>query len=121
MSALETQLAEDRALRDSAKAVFDARRDQISRALSERTIPQRASDEAKSRAVEVAHKGAEIAQESKWILVGTALAILAWLLRRPIVNSAQRAYDRLLRAEPASAWERLRDWIKSKVPSRDQG
>jgi hypothetical protein len=115
MSALETQLTEDRALRDSARAVFDARMAEVRRALGERSIPQRAADEAKSRALAVAEEGADIAQESKWVLAATGLAILAWLLRRPIINSAQRVYARLFKAEPALPWERWRDWIKSKV------
>jgi len=117
MTALETQLAEDRALRDSARAVFDARRDQLRRALGERSVGQRAADEAKGRALTLAEEGAEVARESKWVIVATALAILAWLLRRPLINSAQRIYERLLRPEPAPIWERLRDWIKSKVTS----
>lgn len=115
MSALEDQLAEDRALRDAARAVFDARRDQVRRALGERSIPQRMTDEAKTRAIAAAEDGAAIAREGKWVLVATGLAILAWLLRRPLINSAQRAYDRLQRPEPASAWVRLRDWTRSKV------
>lgn len=117
MSALETQLAEDRAVRDAARAVFDARLGEVRRALGERSIPERATDEAKSRARAVAEEGAAIAEESKWVLVATALAILAWLLRRPLLNSARRAGDRLFRQEPASPWARLRDWIRSMVKS----
>jgi len=115
MTALERQLADDRAVRDSARAVFDARMDEVRRALGERSIPLRTADEAKSRAMSAAEEGMAVAEESKWILVGTALAILAWLLRRPLINSARTAGSRLFGTEPASPWERLRDWIKSKV------
>ena len=117
MSALERQLAEDRAVRDSARAVFDARMAEVRRELGERSIPQRAADEAKSRAMSAAEEGMAVAEESKWVLVGTGLAILAWLLRGPLIASARKAGDRLFKPEPASPWERLRDWIKSKVPS----
>ena len=117
MTALETQLAEDRALRDSARAVFDARLDEVRRALGERSIPQRATDEAKTRALAAAEETAAVAEESKWVLVATALAILAWLMRRPLLNSARRAGNRLFGTEPASPWERWRDWISSMVKS----
>lgn len=117
MSLLERQLAEDRATRDAARAVFEARMGQVRRALGERSVPQRLGDEAKTRAVTVAEEGMAVAQDSKWILAGTALAILAWLLRRPLVRSAQRVADRLFHPEPAKPWARLRDWIMSKVPS----
>jgi len=117
VSALERQLAEDRAVRDSARAVFDARMAEVRRELGERSIPQRAADEAKSRAMSAAEEGMAVAEESKWVLVGTGLAILAWLLRGPLIASARKAGDRLFKPEPASPWERLRDWIKSKVPS----
>lgn len=117
MSTLERQLAEDRAVRDSARAVFDARMAEVRRELGERSIPQRAADEAKSRAISAAEEGMAVAEESKWVLVGTGLAILAWLLRGPLIASARKAGDRLFKPEPASRWERLRDWIKSKVPS----
>ena len=117
MSALERQLAEDRAVRDSARAVFDARMAEVRRELGERSIPQRAADEAKSRAMSAAEEGMAVAEESKWVLVGTGLAILAWLLRGPLIASARKAGDRLFKPEPAAPWERLRDWIKSKVPS----
>jgi len=117
VSALERQLAEDRAVRDSARAVFDARMAEVRRELGERSIPQRAADEAKSRAMSAAEEGMAVAEESKWVLVATGLAILAWLLRGPLIASARKAGDRLFKPEPASPWERLRDWIKSKVPS----
>ena len=120
MSALERQLAEDRAVRDSARAVFDARMAEVRRELGERSIPQRAADEAQSRAMSAAgeeNEGMAVAEESKWVLVGTGLAILAWLLRGPLIASARKAGDRLFKPEPASPWERLRDWIKSKVTS----
>lgn len=115
MSALETQFVEDRAVRDAARAVFDARLEEVRRALGERSIPQRATDEAKARAMTVAEESVAVAEESKWVLVATGLAILAWLLRGPLLNSARWAGNRLFGTEPASPWERLRDWIKSMV------
>ena len=117
MSAAETRFAEDRAVRDAARAVFDARLDAVRRALGERSIPERATDEAKSRALAVAEESMAIAEESKWVIVATVLAIFAWLLRRPLLNSARRAGNRLFDTEPASPWARLRDWIRSMVTS----
>lgn len=122
MRSLERQLAETRAARDAARAVFEARLGQVRRALGERSVPQRLGDEAITRAVDAAEEGIAVAQESKWVLVGTGLAVLAWLLRRPLVNSARRLAGRLprpnlSRAEPASPWQRLRGWIMTKVPS----
>jgi len=117
MSRMENQLREDRETRDAALAVFEERAARLKRALGERSIPERLTDEARGRAVAVAADGAAVAQENKWVIAGTLLAILAWLARRPLIASAQHLYDRLLRPEPASPWERLRDWTKDKVKS----
>jgi len=117
MSLVEQQFAEDRETREAARAVFEARMARVRKALDERSIPQRLTAEAKGRAVAVAEEGAEVAQKNTWVLVGTGLAILAWLLRRPLINSAHQLYVRLFKPEPASSWERLRDWTKAKVKS----
>ncbi|MFC3174362.1 hypothetical protein ACFOD9_08865 [Novosphingobium bradum] len=115
MTALESQLAKDRAVRDAARAVFDARLGQVRRALGERSIPQRVVDEATGRAMAAADEGLAIAKDGKWVLAATALALLAWVLRRPLLNSACQLYEQLLNPEPASRWARLRDWTKRKV------
>ena len=117
MTDRQQQQAADHATRNAARAVFEARMGQVRRAMSERSVPQRLGDEAKTRAVTVAEESLEVAQDGKWIIVGTALAILAWLLRRPLVASAHKLADRLFRPEPAKPWVRLRDWIMSKVSS----
>jgi hypothetical protein len=115
MSMAEQQFAEDRETRDAARAVFEARMDRVRTALGERSIPQRLTAEARERAVAVAEEGAEVAQENTWVLVSTGLAILAWVLRRPLINSAHALYVRLFKPEPASSWERLRNWTKARV------
>lgn len=114
MSTLEQQVAQDRAIRNSARAVFDARLGEVRRSLAERPIPRRLADEAKGRALVAAEEGVEVAQDSKWVLIATVLAIFAWVLRRPLIASACKLYARL-RAEPRSRWDRLRDWTISKV------
>lgn len=115
MSRLETQLAENRAVRDAARTVFDARLGQVRRSLGERSVPQRLADEGRNRALAVAEEGLAVAREGKWVLAATALALGAWLLRRPLIDSARALFGRLFDKEPASPWTRWRNWIKRKV------
>lgn len=117
MSLTEQQFAEDRETREAARAVFEARLDRVRTALDERSIPKRVTTEAKERALAVAEESADVARENTWVLVGTGLAILAWLLRRPLINSAQGLCARVAKPEPDSSWARLRDWTKAKVKS----
>lgn len=117
MNRLERQLADDRATRDAARAVFEARLGRVRRMLDERSVPQRLGDEAITRAVSAAEESIAVAQESKWVVAGTALAILAWLLRRPLVNSARGLADRRHRPQQAKPWQHLPGWIRSKVSS----
>jgi len=115
MTEAEQALVEDRALRDGARAVFDARLSGIRAALNARGVVPRARDEALDRGRAAASEAAEIASEYRWIVASTLLAILAWLLRRPLIHGADKVRERLLTREPATRWQRWRKRIEQKV------
>lgn len=115
----ERLLAEDRALRDAARAVFNARLARLRAALAEKGLASRMADEAKGRLRTTADDAAVVARDSRWIVVGTGLALLAWLLRRPIMQGAGRLREaillRLPGREPAPWWRRWLAWLQRKV------
>ena len=115
MTEAEKALVEDRALRDGAKAVFDDRLAGIRGALGAKGIVPRAKDEAVDRGRAAASEAAEIASEYRWVVVSTGLAVLAWLLRTPLLRGADMVRARLFEREPASRWQRWRKWIEQKV------
>lgn len=115
MTDAERQLEFDRATRNAARRVFDARLERVRTALNQKSLGARARDEAVDRAIGVAGQGLDIARESRWVLVGTALAIVAWLGRGPLLRGAIRTVARVRGGEPVPAWARLGTWMKRKV------
>jgi len=115
MTEAEQALVEDRALRDDARAVFDARLSGVRAALSAKGVVPRARDEVLDRGRATASEAAKIASEYRWIVASTLLAILAWLLRKPLFHGAGKVRARLLKREPATRWQRWRKKIEQKV------
>jgi len=115
MTEAERQLVEDRAVRDGAREVLEARLARVRGALAEKPVGQRISDEALGRARIAGSKALEIARDSRWIAAGTGLAVAAWMLRGPLTKGAMRAADRFGKGEPSALWQRLREWMPGKV------
>lgn len=113
----ERQLLEDRATRDSARAIFDARLNRVRDALSDRPIGQRLGDEALTRARSAATAAGEMARDERWVLALTTAAVAGWLLRRPLLRWGKAAWQGASAMEPPSLPRRLREWIEQKVKS----
>jgi len=111
----EKLLAEDRALRNSARAVFNARREKIKAALSDRPVGSRIADEAIDRTRVAAGHAVKVADENRLVVAGTLAAVVLWFLRKPLISSARRLVQREERGELAAAWQRLLDTIKARV------
>lgn len=89
MSELELRIVDDRANRDAARALFDAKLTQVRTDLAARGVGGRIADTAKHEATEAMAKGLEIAAESKGIIAGTLAALALWFFRGPLIEAVQ--------------------------------
>ena len=95
MSELERRLAEDKALRDSALALFKADLALVRADLAERGLGQRIADRVGEGTMEMLDEATDFAEENKGkVAAGIAAAIL-WFARGPILD----ALGRLIGAE----------------------
>lgn len=85
-SALESKVLADRALRDTAKAAFDAHRAQVKLDLEARGIAGRVADEMLENAKMVFDEAVDVAQEHPGIIGGTIAALVLWFMRNPIIG-----------------------------------
>lgn len=115
MNPAEQQLAEDRALRDAARAVFDRRLERVRGAVAERSIGQRVTSEAVDRARNGAAEALAVARAAPLVVGGTALALVVWLARRPLGRWAGKLVRRANGGEPASIRGRLRAWTEKRI------
>ncbi len=115
MTPQEHELAHDRATRDAARAVFDTRLVRVRNALAERGIGSRVLDEGRDRAKGTAEEAVAVARENRLIVAGTVLALIAWLVRRPVGRWTSRTVSRATGREPRSRWGRLRDWTGKRI------
>ncbi len=115
MSADETNLAADRATRDAARAVFDERLARVRTALAKRGVGQRLTHEVTTRAREAAGESVAVARDNRWVVAAVVAALLAWFARRPLLRWGSALADRLWPGEPASRWQRLRNWTAKRI------
>ncbi|MES2493299.1 MAG: hypothetical protein V4579_08485 [Pseudomonadota bacterium] len=115
MNLQEKELAHDRVTRDAARAVFNARLTRVRNALAQRGIGSRVLEEGRDRAKGTAEEAVAVARENRLIVAGTGLALLAWLVRRPVGRLTARAANRLTGREPRSRWVRLREWTGKRI------
>lgn len=92
---LGRQLAEDRALRDAALALFKADLRFIRNDLQQRGIGERVADRLGDGAKELVDDAVDYAGDHKSVLTAGAAAVVLWFARRPIL----RALDELFGAE----------------------
>lgn len=85
MSLVATQLKRDRETRDAAKAALDARLTQVRTDLEARGVGGRIADKVVEDATDVALEAVDVAETHKGVVVGTLLAIVAWIFRDPLV------------------------------------
>ena len=115
MSADEASLAADRATRDAARAVFDERLARVRTALAERSVGQRVTHEVVSRAREAASESAAVARDNRWIVAAVVAALVAWFARRPLLRAGSALIGYVRPREPASRWQRLRNWTTKRI------
>ena len=89
MSDAIRRFIQDRTLRNSARAVFDADVAQVKADLSARNMAGRAADTVKDEAVGIMVEGLEIAAANKAVTAGIGSALTLWLLRRPIISAVK--------------------------------
>lgn len=87
MNEAERRLAEDRALRQSAKGLFDTRLGQVRADLSARSVPARVKAKAQDQAFDALDKGIDIAKESKGVIAATVGALALWAFRKPLLKA----------------------------------
>ena len=90
MSDNAARLAEDRANRVAARALFDADRAQVQADLAARGIGGRIADTAVGKAKEAGAEALEIAQDNKGVVAGTFAALLLWTFRNPLIAAVRR-------------------------------
>jgi hypothetical protein len=94
MSELETRLAEDRDNRTAARALFDRGLAQVRADLAARGVGGRIADKTAADAQAVATEALAVARESKGIIAATVTALGLWLLRKPLLRTAERLLAR---------------------------
>lgn len=82
-------LEQARIARDTAREAFLQQLGQVRQDLAIRGIGGRIAD----RAGEAMADAAEVANENKGIIVGTAAALALWFLRGPIINLLARLWE----------------------------
>lgn len=86
------RLAEDRAIRNAARAVHDANLAQVKADLAARGVGGRIVAKAKGDALELAGEALSVARESKGIIAGTLGALTLWFLRGRVTSLARRLF-----------------------------
>lgn len=90
MNEAERRLSEDRAVRRSAKGLFDKRLAQVRADYEARGIPARMKAKATDETIKAVDQALDIASESKGIIAGTVAALLLWFFRNPLISLARR-------------------------------
>lgn len=86
MGKLSAQVFAQRALRNEARAQFDARLAGVKQDLDARGIGGRIADRVADEAVEAVEAAIELADENRGLLAGSIAALAIWLLRNPIIS-----------------------------------
>ncbi|WP_095011025.1 hypothetical protein [Tsuneonella mangrovi] len=86
MSANERQMAEDKALRDAARALVMADVAHIKTDLAQRGIGARVADRIGDGAVDVFKEAVEVAEDNRGALAAIFGALVLWFSRNPIMT-----------------------------------
>ena len=90
MSGLEHRLADDKALRDAALALFKADLALVRADLAERGIGARVADRLGESAMDIVDEGIDYAEENKGKVAAGVAALVLWFARRPILEALGR-------------------------------
>ncbi len=94
MNSRARRLHEARAARDSARAAFDSRLDQVKDDLAARSVGGRIADKLGEEVKAALDQALDVAKESKGIIAGTVAALALWSLRNPIISWAAELLGR---------------------------
>lgn len=83
-------VAQARAVRDNARAAFNARLEQVKFDLSARSIGERVAGKIGEEAFDALDYTLDVARDSKGIIAGTLAAVVLWLFRNPIIAWVER-------------------------------
>lgn len=87
---IERQLAEDRALRDAALALFKADLALVRADLEERGVGGRIADRIGESTMDILDEGMDYAEENKGKVAAGLAAIILWFARGPILDALGR-------------------------------
>jgi hypothetical protein len=90
MSDLEHRLAEDKALRDAALALFKADLALVRADLDERGLAGRIKDRVGESTMEVLDDAVDIAEDNKGKVAAGIAAVILWFARGPILDALGR-------------------------------
>jgi hypothetical protein len=86
------RITEYRALRDAAWALVEADVAMLQNDLAARGIGERIKDRVGEEAHEVWDQARDVAGEHKGVVAATLLALVAWLLRGPLLGAAESLF-----------------------------
>jgi hypothetical protein len=90
---LAHQLAEDRALRDAALALFKADLRYLRNDLEQRGIGERVADRLGDSAKEFVDDAVDYAGNHKSVVTAAIAAVVLWFARRPILHALGELFD----------------------------
>ena len=106
MSGLERRLAEDRALRDAALAVFKADLAFIRTDLREKGVGARLADRVGEGTRDMVDDAVDYAESNVGKVAAGVLAVILWFARGPILDAAGKLLGNDEVEEPAAAADR---------------
>ena len=83
---LEQQLREDRALRNAARALFEADIAHLRASLAGKSISTRIVERIGEGAAEVLDEAIEVADNNKGVIATLVAAIILWFARNPLIE-----------------------------------
>ena len=86
-------LRDARADRDAARANFDGALDRVKGDLAARGVGGRIADKFGKETRDILVQGIEVADEHREVVAGTALALVLWFARGPIIHNLERLLD----------------------------
>lgn len=81
-----------RSARNDARALFDARLEQVKSDFSARSIGSRITGKLQEDAKSTAVYALDVARDNKGIIAGTLAAVVLWLFRNPIIEWIERHF-----------------------------
>ena len=83
----KAQMIEDRYLRDSARALFDADIQNVKADLAHKSVGTRFVDRAREGAIDIYEEAVDMADDHKGALAAVIAAVGVWFARHPIMQA----------------------------------